>query len=342
MKKIILAISGVTLLLLALGAWQINRWTDTPHGRLTAPAAVLLKLVDLAADQKTDLDPLATRAARRKSISLVTGSPTPVFKVDDMRIPGPAQPIPVRIYQPTDMPAAKPVIVYFHGGGWVVGDLDSHDNLCRSLAVKTNAIVVAVDYRLAPEHRFPAAVDDAYAAVLWVAANSRILGADPAKMVVAGDSAGGNLAAVVAQLSRDLGGPRLRAQVLLYPAVDLSRLDRQSTTDFASGLFLTRERMRWFIDLYVPDKAARFSPKVSPLLAASYQGVAPAIVVTAKFDPLRDEGEEYADALRNAGVPVHLRRFEGMIHGFMSMDRWFPEAGEATNWVSEQLIDLLK
>ncbi len=342
MKKIILVIAGIAIVIVVLFTWQINRWMDTPHGRLTAPAAVLLKLVDLAADPNTDLDPLATRAARRKSISLITGSPMPVFKVDDIRIPGPAQPIPVRIYQPAEMPAAKPVIVYFHGGGWVLGDLDSHDNLCRSLAVKTNAIVVAVDYRLAPENRFPAAVDDAYAAVLWVAANSRVLGADPAKMVVAGDSAGGNLAAVVAQLSRDLGGPRLRAQVLLYPAVDLSRLDRQSTTDFASGLFLTRERMRWFIDLYVPDKAARFSPKVSPLLAASYQGVAPAIVVTAKFDPLRDEGEEYADALRNAGVPVHLRRFEGMIHGFMSMDRWFPEAGEATNWVSEQLIDLLK
>lgn len=342
MKKIIPVITGIALVIVGLSAWQINRWMDTPHGRLTAPAAVLLKVVALAANTKTDLDPLATRAARRKSISLVTGSPTPVFKVEDLRIPGPAQPIPVRIYRPTETRAASPVIVYFHGGGWVVGDLDSHDNLCRSLAVKANAIVVAVDYRLAPEHRFPAAADDAYAAVLWVAANTRTLGADPANIVVAGDSAGGNLAAVVAQLSRDLGGPKLRAQLLLYPAVDLSRLDRQSTIDFANGLFLTRERMAWFIDLYVPDKAARIYAKVSPLLAVNYQGLAPAIVVTAKFDPLRDEGEEYANALRKAGVPVHLRRFEGMIHGFMSMDRWFPEAGEATNWVSEQLVELLK
>ena len=340
MKKILLGITGVAVLLSALGAWQINRWMDTPHGRLTAPAAVLLKLMALMADPKTDLDPVATRAARRKSIALLTGAPTPVFKVEDLRIPGPALPIPVRIYHPTETRAASPVIVYYHGGGWVVGDLDSHDNLCRSLALKAKAIVVAVEYRLAPEHGFPAAADDAYAALLWVVANTRTLHVDPSRIAVAGDSAGGNLAAVVGQLARDLGGPKLHAQILLYPAVDLSRMDRQSTTDFASGFFLTRERMSWFVDLYVPDKATRTSPKVSPLLAANLHGLAPAIVVTAKFDPLRDEGEEYAAALRKAGVPVRARRFEGMIHGFMSMDRWFPEVGDATDWVSQQLGEL--
>jgi acetyl esterase len=342
MKKILLGITGVSLLLLAIGAWQINRWMDTPHGRLTAPAAIMLQLAALVADPKIDADPVATRAARRKSIGLVTAAPAALFKVENLRIPGPAQPIPVRIYRPTDERAASPVIVYFHGGGWVLGDLESHDNLCRTLAIKAKAMVIAVDYRLAPEHRFPAAVDDAYAALLWVAANAGMLGVDPSRIVVAGDSAGGNLAAVVSQVARDHGGPTLQAQVLLYPAVDLSRLDRQSTIDFASGFLLTRERMRWLIDLYVPDKAIRTSPMVSPLLATNHQGLAPAIVVTAEFDVLRDEGEEYAEILHNAGVPVRSRRVEGVIHGFMSMDRWFPEAGDAIDWVAEQLAEVLK
>jgi len=342
MKKILLGITGVSMLLLAIGAWQINRWMDTPHGRLTAPAAVLLQLAALVADPKIDSDPIATRAARRNSIRLVTAAPPAVFNVENLRIPGPAQPIPIRIYRPTDERTASPVIVYFHGGGWVLGDLDSHDNLCRSLAIKAKAIVIAVEYRLAPEHRFPAAADDAYAALLWVAASAGNLGVDPSRIVVAGDSAGGNLAAVVSQLARDRSGPILRAQVLLYPAVDLSRLDRQSTTDFASGFLLTRERMSWLIDQYVPDQATRTNPMASPLLATNHQGLARAIVVTAQFDVLRDEGEEYAETLRNAGVPVRSRRVEGMIHGFMSMDRWFPEAGGAIDWVAEQLAEVLK
>jgi len=342
MKRTLLGITGVALLLLALSAWQVSLWMDTAHGKLTAPAAVLLKLAALLADPKTDLDPVAIRAARRKSTGMTTGTPAAMFKVHDQHIPGPVRPIPVRIYHPTKTNVARPVIIYFHGGGWVTGDLDSHDNLCRSLALNTDAIVVAVDYRLAPEHRFPAAADDAYAALLWVAANSPTLGADPSRIVVAGDSAGGNLAAVVAQLARDRAGPKLHAQILLYPALDLSRLNRQSMTDFASGFFLTRERMAWLIDQYVPDLPTRSNPMASPLLARNHQGLPPAIMITAQFDPLRDEGEEYAQALRNAGVRVYSRRVEGMIHGFMSMDRWFPEAGDSVAWVGQQLGGLIK
>lgn len=342
MKKVIFSIAGLAVLVVAIAAWQIHRWTETPHGKLTVPAAVLLKVVALLADPKADSDPIAARAARRQSMTLITGAPPPVFKVENLSISQPALPIPLRLYRPTNTTDALPVIVYFHGGGWVLGDLNSHDNLCRALAMKANAIVVSVDYRLAPEHRFPAAVDDAYAALLWVAENAPKLGADSSRLVVAGDSAGGNLAAVVAQLARDRNGPKPRAQVLLYPAVDLSRLDRPSGNDFASGFFLTRERMNWFIDLYVPDKAARSTAKVSPLLASNHQNLPPAIVVTAQFDPLRDEGEEYAEALRKAGVPAQVRRYDGMIHGFISMDRWFSESSDTLDWVSQQLRELLK
>ncbi len=234
--------------------------------------------------------------------------------------------IPVRVYRqfgtgvgpgPASLP---PAIVYFHGGGWVVGGLETHDGTCRLLAATSRCLVVAVDYRLAPEHPFPAAVDDCMAAYAWVQRNAEELGIAAGRVGVMGDSAGGNLAAVVAQQTRDRGDgpPPPVAQGLVYPAVD-SRLDTESLTSMAEGFFLTRGEMEFFRASYLPDRGDWEDPRASPLLADDLDGVAPALVVTAGFDPLRDDGANYAEALRKAGVEVEYRCYHDQIHGFMGM-----------------------
>jgi acetyl esterase len=251
---------------------------------------------------------------------------------EDRTIPGPRGPIPVRIYRPATNPphratepgAELPLLVYFHGGGFVFGDLNTHDPLCRQFAAAVPAVVVSVDYRLAPEHRFPAAVDDAEAATVWAAEQAATLGADARSLTVAGDSAGGTLAAVVARRARDGGGPAIALQLLIYPATDLTRTQPSHQSN-GEGYFLTSQAMRWFTANYLGDDALVDlalcrQPDASPLFAADLTGLPPAHVVTAEFDPLRDEGEAYAGRLQEAGVPTTLVRYDGMIHGFVSMD----------------------
>lgn len=330
MKKIL----GALLLVVGLCALLLVSWMHTPHGWLTAPAAIISKLAALQESASDNQSIAATRVSRRGATKLVTGTPAAVAEVRNLSIPGPGGPLPIRIYLPESKQTALPVIIYFHGGGWVLGDLDSHDTLCRTLAVKTDAVVVSVDYRLAPEHVFPAALVDADATLRWVAGNASSFNGDASRIAVAGDSAGGNLAAALSLLARDQHGPQIRAQVLLYPAVDLSNLDRQSTLDFAQGYFLTRARMAWFIEQYVPEPNQRSEPLVSPLLASSHSGLPPALTITAGFDPLRDEGEAYAGVLSKAGVSSQLQRYDGVLHGFISMDRWFPEAQQATDLIA--------
>jgi acetyl esterase len=245
------------------------------------------------------------------------GVPEPVERIEDLTIPGPASDLKARIYTPSGG-APLPAMVFFHGGGWVIGDLETHDRLCRALANASGSLIVAVDYRLAPEHKFPAAVDDAFAAVKWVAEHAAELGADPARIGVGGDSAGGNLSAVIALQARDRGGPKLAYQLLIYPATDLAS-DTPSKRENGDGYFLTRRDMTWFEGHYIRSEEDRANPLVSPMRAADLTGLPPAIVVTAEFDPLRDEGEAYGEKLRKAGVPVQLRRYDGMIHGFVSM-----------------------
>jgi acetyl esterase/lipase len=245
-----------------------------------------------------------------------------VASSEDRDIPGPAGDIPVRIYQPLGVDdASKPGVVYLHGGGWVICGLDSHDGVCRRLANELGATVVSVDYRLAPEHKHPAAADDSYAALCWTAEHAGELGIDLARLTVAGDSAGGNLAAVVAQRARDRNGPKLAFQLLVYPVVDSSdtRNDHASKTDNATGNFLTTDHMEWYREQYLPHDEAGADPDVSPHLAESLEGLPPACIVTAEMDPLRDEGEHYAALLEAAGVPVVLYRAPGMFHGFFSM-----------------------
>ncbi|HTY19110.1 MAG TPA: alpha/beta hydrolase [Myxococcota bacterium] len=242
----------------------------------------------------------------------------PVARIENRTIPGPGGALPVRVYTPEAARPPAPAVVYFHGGGWVIGSPDTHDNLCRALANRARAVVVSVDYRLAPEHHFPAAAEDCYAAAGWVADHAAEIGADGARLAVAGDSAGGNLAAVVALMARNLGGPALRQQTLIYPVTNAD-FETPSYRDNAEGYMLTRDAMRWFWDHYVPDRARRSDPYASPLCAEKFGELPPALVVTAEYDPLRDEGEAYAARLAEAGVPSQLSRYDGQIHGFVSM-----------------------
>jgi acetyl esterase len=272
-------------------------------------------------------DVAATRAAfdnmplPRKEIALPS--------VENRKIPGPAGEIPLRIYQPHGA-GVKPVLVYLHGGGWVIGTLDSYDATCRELAQGAGCVVVAVDYRLAPEHRYPAAPADCYAALQWVAANAASFGADAKRLAVGGDSAGGNLSAVVSQMARDKGGPAIRFQLLIYPVTDAD-FTRGSYVDNAEGYLLTTASMHWFWDHYIPHPAQRAEPYASPLRAADLSGLPPAWVCTAEFDPLRDEGEAYAKRLQAAGVSTQLTRFDGLIHGFISMGLVAPRAQAAVD-----------
>jgi acetyl esterase len=245
------------------------------------------------------------------------GEPEPVAHVENRRIPGPSGEIPVRLYRPESRDPL-PVLVYFHGGGFVLCDLDTHDGPCRSLANAAGCAVVSVDYRLAPEHRFPAAPEDCYAATRWVAECGRELGVDPARIAVGGDSAGGNLTAVVAQMARDRRGPRLAFQLLVYPVAD-ARFDTASYRDNAEGYFLTANMMKWFWRKYLADPADAENPYASPLRAKDLAGLPPGLCITAEFDPLRDEGEAYAARLREAGVRVATSRYDGMFHGFFGM-----------------------
>jgi acetyl esterase len=268
------------------------------------------------------MTPAEARLAYLATRQVLQPDPPPVAEVAALEAPGPAGPIPLRLYRGhgADKGAPQPALVYFHGGGWVIGDLDSHDQVCRALANAARAIVVAVDYQLAPEHKFPGAAEDAIAATRWIAGNAARLGIDAARLAVGGDSAGGNLAAVVALDARDRGGPPLAFQVLIYPSTDMG-LKLPSHLRHADQLPLRRTTMQWFVDHYLRDGTDLADWRASPLRARSFAKLPPALVVTASFDPLCDEGEAYAKALTEAGVPVTLERFAGQIHGFLSMGR---------------------
>ncbi len=236
----------------------------------------------------------------------------------DLTIPGPDSQLRTRHYRPAD-PGARPLLVFFHGGGFVVGDIESHDGLCRMICRDAAIHVLSVDYRLAPEHKAPAAVDDCVAAYRWALGHAAELGADPSRIGVGGDSAGGNLAALVALRSREEGIPQPALQVLLYPVLDLSA-ETRSHTLFSDGFFVSKQDSDWFRDLYLDGAGlAADDARVSPLKAADLSGLAPALVLTAGFDPLRDEGNEYAAALRSAGVTVDHRQFDALTHGFASI-----------------------
>lgn len=252
-------------------------------------------------------------------VPLVDFAELPMHRVEDRFVPGHEGALRVRVYEPAPRThRLRPMCLYFHGGGFVIGSLDSHDGVCRFLAREADCVVVSVDYRLAPEHRFPAAPLDAIATYRWAAERARELGADPERIAVAGDSAGGNLAAVVAQAARELPSAPV-FQLLVYPATDLTR-SMPSHRTYARGYFLEADTIDWFLDHYLADPARDVrDPLGSPIAREDLRGCAPAYVVTAGFDPLRDEGEAYARRLREAGVPVELSCEESLVHGFVSM-----------------------
>jgi acetyl esterase len=286
----------------------------------TLAPEVQLALAVLARRREPPLEtlpPPEARARRRRLTAVYAGKPTPVGAVTDLALDGPVV-LRARHYAPAELGDPHPLLVYYHGGGFTYGDLETHDGVCRILCRHAGAHVLAIDYRLAPEHPFPAAVEDARAALRWAFAHASDLGADPARVGVGGDSAGGNLAAVVAQLATRDGGPPPVLQLLIYPATDFSRR-RRSRELFGEGFLLTNSEMDWFDTNYLgPERTSARDPRASPLLAEDLSGLAPAFVVTAAFDPLRDEGEEYAGALEAAGTPVALRRFPGFIHAFIA------------------------
>jgi acetyl esterase/lipase len=264
------------------------------------------------------MTPTEARAQMEMTARARKAEPLPVAKVDERVIPGPAGEIRLRLYCPNTA-GPVPAIVYYHGGGHVIGSLDTHDLIARNLSAGAGALVASVDYRMGPEHKFPAAVDDSYASLQWVHANAPSLGADPSRLGVHGDSAGANLAAVVALMARDAGGPKIRLQSLVYPVGDYT-LSGASYSRYAQGYgLLTRESMAWFAGHYLRSRADAEDWRASPIKASSFSGVAPAIVIVAECDVLHDDGESYADALRRAGVPVEYREYPGMIHGFLGM-----------------------
>jgi acetyl esterase/lipase len=295
--------------------------------------AYLERLKALGVPPIQELTPEQARANFAASIEPLFGPVDAVASVEDRETD---DGVPVRIYRPDDSAEPAPALVFFHGGGWVVGSIATHDGIARALANRAGCVVVSVDYRVAPEHRFPVAIDDAWSATRWVLANADELGIDPARVAVGGDSSGGNLAAVVARRARDAGLP-LVLQLLVYPVTDHS-FDTGSYAEFVEGYSLTREGMRWYWSHYLGDGDGS-DPDASPARAAELAGLAPAFVATAELDPLRDEGEAYARRLEEAGVPTTLVRYDGMIHGFLRMPAAIDRAGDALDDLSGVLSD---
>ena len=297
-------------------------------------------LEQLAAANPPSYPAMGVQAARQLYAARAdTNMPTAeVAEVYDTNAEGRGGPLPLRVYRGigTDSEAALPVMVYFHGGGWVVGDIETHDPICRELANIAHCAVISVAYRRSPEHKFPEPVEDAVAATLWVASNAKALRIDPTRIAVGGDSAGGALATVTAIILRDRGGPPLAMQALIYPPVDLLS-DTDSHRDYAEGYGLTRDSVLWFRNQYLRDERDAYDWRASPLRAPDFRNLPPAYILTAGFDTLRDEGLLYAEALHRAGVPTTYECFEGMIHGFINIGRYMSAAHHAVYRIAQAL-----
>jgi acetyl esterase len=309
---------------------------------LDPSAAAVQKIMKELNRPAYDAVPVAeAREMMTQGRAAIQPDPPDMASIEDMSVPAPHGTIPVRVYRPLTLPKSglAPGLVFYHGGGWVIGDLDSHDVVCRQIATQAGFVIVAVDYRLAPEHKFPAGVDDCIASTNWVAANTARLGIDGDRLFIGGDSAGGNLAAVVAMHARDNKGPAIKGQVLVYPVTDLA-MKHPSYLDTDRGVLLTHAMMRWFRDHYLADHKQIDDWRASPLRMSNLKSLPQAFVLTAGADPLHDEGEEFARRLKQAGIAVTYVDYPGQFHGFISMGRLLPEAtkliGEISDWLKQR------
>lgn len=298
-------------LLLIGGLYMIRK---TPYGLLDTKVAIALKVVP---ERKKGLSVEVQREQMNKMMASYNKG-NPILKVDNQQISIDGFNIPIRIYS-NHAETNLPVLLFFHGGGWVVGNIDTHDGICRQLAKVAKVVIISVDYRLAPEHPYPIPLLDCYAALEWVHKNAKTIGGNPDKIAVSGDSAGGNLAAAVCLKSKAENGPKISYQALIYPVTDLSKLTTISYQNFATNFFLTRDMMAQYINHYVTDEPTKLDAYASPLLAQDLTNLPPTLVITAGFDPLRDEGEAYGERLKAAGVPVSITRYKGTIHGFFGL-----------------------
>lgn len=306
------------------------------HPALKAALAVPTDPNAVTVDRQT---PEEARVEFKRDMKMVDAPAPAVHRIDDREISGAAGAMLARIYDPRgDKTATLPMLVYYHGGGWIRGDIETHDSTCRVLAAEAPCIVISVDYRLAPEHPFPAAVDDAYAALRWTAANAKGLGGDPGRIAVGGDSAGGNIAAAVAALAVDRSGPTVAYQLLIYPVTDLVGVT-PSKRAYSKGYFL--DYMHFYVASYLGPKGDPRDPLASPLLRGDLRRLPPTFLVTAGYDPLRDEGEAYARRLSEAGVPVEHALFEDMIHGFISLRGLVPDADQGLRRCAAALREAL-
>jgi acetyl esterase len=308
---------------------------------LDPSAEVLLKSMH---DMGLDFGPDTTLAERRAAMTRVATNPNipkhPVHSVEDHNIPTAFAPIPVRVYRPSDE-SNLPVMLWFHGGGWTTGNLETHDSLCRLLCDDVGCIVVSVDYRLAPEEKFPGPVNDCLGAYDWATRHAAEIGGDPSRVAIGGDSAGGNLTAAVALLANERGLPRPKLQLLVVPVTDYE-FESPSMIDNAKGYFLETETMRWFFDLYARTPADFEDRRLAPMRAESVRDLAPAVVITAEMDPLRDQGEAYGRRLQDEGVPTQIVRANGMFHAFFGLHAFLPPAQEAWDVAVAALRDALR
>ena len=332
MKKIyiiLLLVAAVSLSVTVL----VQSWTNTKYGRLDTRTAIFVKLVAISGANSGDKPLIELRKISDASALKITAAPEPFNNIKDIKIPGPVKQIPIRIYTP-EHSRNSPIILFMHGGGWAIGNLNTIDSICRQMAKKGSVIVVSVDYRLAPENPFPAGLEDCYAALRWTYQNAQSISGDQNRIAVAGASAGANLAAALTLMARDKNGPPIAAQVLVYPVTNCWKIDTESYLKFGNDFYLTKKQMASFINAYLPHREDRNNPLVSPLLADNLQRLPPALVITAEFDPLRDEAEAYYKRMQEAGISVVHTRYKGMIHGFLGMGRFLPQAGQATDEIA--------
>jgi len=328
--------SYLLLLLIPLFLFGGLYWIrKTPYGMLDTKVALALKV---APERKKGL-PVEVQRAQMNKMMASYNKGNSILRVDNQHIPTDDFDIPIRIYS-NHVDTNLPVLLFFHGGGWVVGNIDTHDGVCRQLAKVAKVLIVSVDYRLAPEHPYPIPLMDCYAALEWIYKNAAIIGGNPQKIAVGGDSAGGNLAAAVCLKTKAENGPKISYQTLIYPVTDLSKLTTTSYQNFATKFFLTKEMMAQYINYYIADEPTKLEAYASPLLAQDLSNLPPALVITAGFDPLRDEGEAYGERLKAAGVPTTITRYNGTIHGFFGLAALGESGGLAVKEVGDKLTEV--